>query len=87
MRACDSSACPFYPHWLSLSPTMAKRLHGTIFPSLLQLHAAPRKTSLAPTRALSTIQKMPEPCDLFEYTTGRWMYVAGQHLLLVELLD
>ncbi|EAW09030.1 uncharacterized protein ACLA_077770 [Aspergillus clavatus NRRL 1] len=53
---------------------MAKRLHGTIFPSLLQLHAAPRKTSLAPTRALSTIQKMPEPCDLFEYTTGRWIY-------------
>ncbi|KAB8277333.1 kinase-like domain-containing protein [Aspergillus minisclerotigenes] len=53
---------------------MAKRLLGTIFSILFQLHPTLHKTSLAPARALSTVQKMPEPCDLFEYTTGQWIY-------------
>lgn len=67
---------------------MAKRLHGTIFFNLLQLRRAPDKTNIAaPARALSTTQRIPEPCDLFEYTTGRWMYVAGQQPFHVELFD
>lgn len=56
---------------------MAKRLHGRIFSFLFQLRPTLHKTNLAPGRALSTVQKMPEPCELFEYTTGKWMYVAG----------
>ncbi|KAL4735270.1 kinase-like domain-containing protein [Aspergillus similis] len=44
---------------------MAKRLHGTRFSSLFQLLPTLHKTSLAPARALSTVQKMPEPCDLY----------------------
>ncbi|EEH10506.1 conserved hypothetical protein [Histoplasma capsulatum G186AR] len=53
---------------------MAKRLDGIIFSALLQLRPAPNKTNLALARGFSSIQKMAEPCDLFEYTTGRWIY-------------
>ncbi|KAJ5185866.1 Aminoglycoside phosphotransferase [Penicillium cf. griseofulvum] len=32
-------------------------------------------TRLILVRPVSTFQKMPEPCDLFEYTSGRWIYI------------
>ncbi|CEO60417.1 Putative Mitochondria protein Fmp29 [Penicillium brasilianum] len=52
---------------------MANRLFGAIshIPYLPKIITAPR---LIFARPISTIQKMPESCDLFEYTSGRWIY-------------
>jgi hypothetical protein len=55
---------------------MAKRLFGTI-PHILHSRKIIPNTRLILARPISTFQKMPEPCDLFEYTSRRWMYVAG----------
>lgn len=66
---------------------MAKRSSGILFSGLLKLRAISHKTHLVPARALSTIRKMSESCDLFEYTSGRWMYVVGCPRLDLELFD
>ena len=67
-----SLVAPFLLH-----RTMNKLLHGTIISGLLHLIPAAYRSSLIFACPLSTFQKMPEPGDLFEYTSGRWMYVAG----------
>lgn len=55
---------------------MAKRLNRIVLSSLLFARTIPPRTILL-AHPVSTIQKTPEPSDLFEYTSGRWMYVAG----------
>ncbi|KAJ5559204.1 Aminoglycoside phosphotransferase [Penicillium sp. DV-2018c] len=52
---------------------MAKHLFGTI-PHILHPRKIIPNTRLILARPISTFQKMPEPCDLFEYTSGRWIY-------------
>lgn len=68
---------------------MAKRLQHTLITGLLSSSTVNYKANwiLLRLRPFSTIQKMGERCDLFEYTSGRWMYVANQHSEHVELLD
>jgi len=67
---------------LSLDEAMAKRLFGAT-PHILYSRTIIPYTKLILARPVSTFQKMPKPCDLFEYTSGRWMYVAGLHKSLV----
>lgn len=61
---------------------MAKRLFGAT-PHILYSRTIIPYTKLTLARHVSTLQKMPEPCDLFEYTPGRWMYVAGLYRSLM----
>ncbi|KAJ5585265.1 uncharacterized protein N7459_005065 [Penicillium hispanicum] len=72
-RALNRPACHFSLTAFSLDPTMAKRLISATFSSILKSRPSTRKTGLAHVCALSTIQT-PEPFDLFDYTTGRWIY-------------
>ncbi|KAJ5389122.1 uncharacterized protein N7496_000190 [Penicillium cataractarum] len=54
---------------------MAKCLHG--LPISGSLHAYTTKStkiSWILAHSFSTIQKEPKRCDLFEYTSGRWIY-------------
>lgn len=60
---------------------MANRLSGVIYHFLHPRKITPN-SRLILARPISTIQKMPESCDLFEYKSGRWMYVAGLRMLL-----
>jgi hypothetical protein len=57
---------------------MAKRLLGEI-PHILSSRTIFPNTRLVLARPVSRVQKTPESFDLFEYTSGHWMYVAGLH--------
>lgn len=62
---------------------MTKHLDRMVLTGLLFSRAAIPRTRMF-ARSISTIQKMPEPCDLFEYTSGRWMYVANHHFIVLS---
>ncbi|KAJ5117871.1 hypothetical protein N7526_010894 [Penicillium atrosanguineum] len=52
---------------------MAKRLFGAT-PRILYSHTTIAFTRRILARPVSTLPEMPEPCDLFDYTSGRWIY-------------
>lgn len=69
------------------TPAMAKQLQGILISSSLNILTPSRKNNRVFLNHFSTIKKITEDCDLFEYTSGQWMHVASRHIECIEPLD
>lgn len=58
------------------SRAITKSLRDTLISGIFNSSAANLQTSWIQARPFSTIQRTAKR-DLFEYTSGRWMYVVG----------